>query len=229
MTQTDIGRGAGQPQRILTGFRWVPAMVRGLVRDVRVRWALEEAKLPYTEHLIGFEDQGTPEYRRLQPFGQVPVYREGSLELFESGAIVHHIAMQSPVLMPQDPAARSQTLTWMFAALNTMEVPIGSLCELDLFHPDEPWAKARRPALLEQALKRLGELDRVLVDREYLLDRFTAADILMTTVLRDLRETDLVSRFPALDAYYKRCNARPAAVKSLADHMAVFDTAAAGA
>jgi glutathione S-transferase len=223
MTRNDARRSGGQEQRILTTFRWVPEPVRGLVRDVRVRWALEEAGLSYSEHLIGFEDQDTAQYRHLQPFGQVPVYRDGELELFESGAIVLHIASQSAALMPHDEAGRLRTLTWMFAALNTVEPPVAMLVELDFFSAGEAWARERRPALVERALKRLGELDRELEGRDYFAGQFTVADILMTTVLRYLRNTDFVSRFPAVDAYFKRCNARPAAIKALADHMAVFD------
>ena len=225
MPRNDTDRSGSQAQRMLTTYRWVPEMVRGLVRDVRVRWALEEAGLPYSEHLIGFEDQDNPEHRRLQPFGQVPVYREGSLELFESGAIVLHIASESAVLMPQDEAGRQRTLVWMFAALNTMEPAIAMLVEIDFFCAGEAWTKERRPALEARALKRLGDLEREIEGRDYLAGQFTVADILMTSVLRYLRDTDLVSRFPALDAYLKRCNARPAAIKSMADHMAVFDVA----
>jgi glutathione S-transferase len=207
----------------ITTFRWVPEMVRGLVRDVRVRWALEEAGLPYQVRLIGFEDQNTPAYRRQQPFGQVPVYQEGELTLFESGAIVHHIAECSPALMPRDPGARARTLMWMFAALNSVEPAVAMLSEADLFSADEHWSKERRPALVARVESRFADLERELQDKEYLLDRFTAADILMTTVLRYLRHTELVGKFPALAAYHERCNNRPAARKALADHLATFD------
>ncbi len=210
------------PVRTLVAFRWVPEMVRGLVRDVRVRWALEEAGLPYRVRLIGFDNSATPAYRSLQPFGQVPAYQEGALNLFESGAIVHHIAQSSLALMPADAAGRSQTLVWMFAALNSIEPSVQMLGEVDLFAADESWAKERRPVLVERVEKKLGDLDRELRGREYLLDRFTAADILMTAVLRTLRHTQMVAQFPALAAYHARCNARPAARKAMADHLATF-------
>jgi glutathione S-transferase len=226
MTSNDIhSSGAGQA-RTLTAFRPVPEFVRGLVRDVRVRWALEEAGLSYQVKLIGSADQNTPAYRSLQPFGQVPAYQDGTLALFESGAIVHHIAARCAVLMPQDEAGRSRTLTWMFAALNSVEPVVQMLGEIDLFAAGEPWAKERRPAVMERVEERLGDLDRQLTDSEYLLDRFTAADILMTTVLHNLRHTDLVSKFPSLHAYYQRCNARSAARKAMADHMALFQSVA---
>lgn len=201
-------------------FGWVPEMVQGLVRDVRVRWALEEAGIAYEVSAV--QDQEAPHYRSLQPFGQVPAYEEGDLELFESGAIVHHIASGSPALMPADPEGRAQTLTWMFAALNTIEPQVAAYAELDFFHKGEAWIEQRRPVLEEMLNKRFNELEAALGDKPYLLGRFTAADILMTTVLRLLHDTDLVSRHPVLSAYVERCNARPASRKALADHMAFF-------
>src|SRR5438034_3991009 len=129
----------------VSAFRWVPPFARGLVRDLRVRWALEEACLPYEERLIGPEDQASDSYRRLQPFGQVPAYEEDGLVLFESGAIVLHVAERSETLMPCDPKRRARVTAWMFAALNTMEPRIQNLAEIDLFHAEEEWAKLRRP------------------------------------------------------------------------------------
>lgn len=219
---SDASYPDGGTRRILTAFRWVPEMVQGMVRDVRVRWALEEAGLSYEVHLIGMDELNTPAHRSLQPFGQIPVYQEDELTLFESGAIVHHIASSSPALMPQDAAGRSRTLTWMFAALNSVEPAVAALAEADFFGRDDPAALARRPALLERVEKKLDELDQHLADREYLLDRFGAADILMTTVLRMLRNTDAVARFPTLNAYFERCNARPASRRAMADHLAAF-------
>lgn len=218
MTATDNNLAIGT----LTTFRWVPEMVRGLVRDVRVRWALEEAGVPYQVKLIGFEDHGGPGYRHLQPFGQVPAYQEGELTLFESGAIVHHIAERSAALMPRDPGGRARTLVWMFAALNSVEPAVAALAEVDLYAANEDWAKTRRPALVARVESRLADLERELQGKQYLLDRFTAADILMTAVLRTLRHTDLVGQFPALAAYFERCNSRPAARKAMASHLATF-------
>ena len=206
----------------VSAFRWVPPFAQGLVREFRVRWALEEAGVAYEERLIGPEDQASESYRALQPFGQVPAYEEDGLVLFESGAIVLRVAERSVALMPSDPGGRARAKTWMFAALNTLEPPIQNLAELDLFHADEEWAKLRRPAAVEAARVRLEMLSSWLDGRDYLEGRFTAGDLLMTTVLRILRHTDLVAEIPVLEAYRLRCEARPAFQKALADHMAPF-------
>jgi glutathione S-transferase len=211
----------------VSAFRWVPPFARGLVRDLRVRWALEEAGLPYEERLIGPEDRTSESYRRLQPFGQVPAYEEDGLVLFESGAIVLHVAERSEALMPSDPGCRARVTAWMFAALNTMEPPIQDLAEIDLFHAEEEWARLRRPAAVEAAKARLTTLAGWLGERDHLEERFTAADLLMTTVLRILRHTDLVARMPVLEAFRLRCEARPAFQKALADQMAAFESAVA--
>jgi len=206
----------------LNAFRWVPPLAQGLVRDLRVRWALEEAGIPYQEKLIGPEDQATAAYRALQPFGQVPAIESGDLKLFESGAIVIHIAERSDALMPSDSNGRARTSAWVFAALNSVEPQIQNLAELDLFHAREAWAPLRRPTAVEGVQKRLGAVENWLGDRDYLEDRFTAADLMMTTVLRILRHTDLVSDRPALKAYQARCEARPAFQKAMADHLKPF-------
>jgi glutathione S-transferase len=206
----------------LTSFRWVPPFAQGLVRDLRVRWALEEAGLPYTQRLIGPEDQGTTAYRALQPFGQVPVYEEDGMVLFESGAIVLHIARKSEALMPADRTEQERVLTWAFAALNSVEPQVQNLAAIDLFYAGEAWAKARRPGALEAAKSRLASLSTWLEGRDYLEDRFTAADLLMTTVLRILRHTDVIAQMPVLEAYQRRCEARPAFGKALADQLASF-------
>ena len=132
----------------ISAFRWVPPFAQGLVRDFRVRWALEEAGLAYEERLIGPEDQASESYRALQPFGQVPAYEEDGLVLFESGAIVLHVAAKAPSLMPPDAEGRARMTTWMFAALNSIEPHVQRLAEIDLFHSKEEWAKTRRPAVL---------------------------------------------------------------------------------
>jgi glutathione S-transferase len=206
----------------VSAFRWVPPFAQGLVRDLRVRWALEEAGRTYEARLIGPEDQKTESYRHLQPFGQVPSYEENGLVMFESGAIVLHIAEQSEALMPPDPGGRARVTTWMFAALNTVEPHIQNLTEVDLFYAKEEWAKARRPSLVEAAQKRLTSLADWLKGREYLEDRFTAADLLMTTVLRTARHTELISAIPVLETYRLRCEARPAFQKALAAQLADF-------
>ncbi len=206
----------------VSGFRSVPPFAQGLVRDFRVRWALEEAGLPYEELLIGQEDQGTESYRALQPFGQVPAYQEDGFAMFESGAIVLHIAEQSEALMPKDAKGRARAITWMFAALNTIEPQVQNLAAIDLFAASEDWARQRRPKVVEAVTTRLADLSAVLDGRDYLEGRFTAGDLLMTTVLRILRHTDLVQQAPALENYRLRCEARSAFGKAMADHMASF-------
>lgn len=206
----------------VTAFRWVPPFAQGLVRDLRVRWALDEAGLPYEERLIGFEDQKTESYRRMQPFGQVPVYEEDGLVLFESGAIVLHIAEKSEVLMPSEPNARARTKTWVFAALNSLEQHVQNYTSLDVFFAKEEWAKQRRPSALEMLQGRLQDLARWMEGREYLEERFTAGDLMMSSVLRIMRDTDLLAKYPVLAAYQQRCEARPAFQKALAAQMAPF-------
>lgn len=207
----------------VTAFRWVPPFAQGSVRDIRVRWALEEAGLGYDAHLIGFEDQATPEYRAQQPFGQVPAFSDGKVEMFESGAIVLWIAQSSDALMPADDAGRAMVLTWLFAASNTIEPVVAQLAIIDLFNADKAWAQARRPEVEAILRKRLAELQAALGDRQWFAnDRFSAADILMTHVLRDLRHTDIVADYPALAAYVARAEARPAFQRALADQMKPF-------
>ena len=207
----------------VTAFRWVPPFAQGLVRDLRVRWALEEAGLPYQERLIGPEDQKSAAYRALQPFGQVPAFEEDGRTMFESGAIVMHIAERSEALMPASADKKNQVRTWMFAALNSIEPHILNLTEIDLFNADKEWAKERRPAVEKRVKTRLSELADRLAGKDYLVDlRFTAADLLMTAVLRILRHTDIVAGIPVLDAYRQRCEARPAFQKALAAQMRPF-------
>jgi glutathione S-transferase len=206
----------------VSALRWVPPAARGLVRDLRVRWALDEAGLSYKTKLIGPEEQKSKEYRAMQPFGQVPVYEEGELVLFESGAILLHIAERSDILLPTDPKARARATTWVFCALNSIEPHIQNLTLIDLFYADQEWAKQRRPGALEFAQKRLASLAESLGKRDYLEDRFTVADLLMTTVLRIPRHTDLVAQFPTLDAYRLRCEARPAFKRALDAQLADF-------
>jgi glutathione S-transferase len=206
----------------VNAFRSVPPFARGLVRDLRVRWALEEAGLPYETRLIGPEEQASKAYRALQPFGQVPTYEEDDLTLFESGAIVLHIAQRSPALMPANANGRARMTTWMFAALNSIEPHISNVVTLEVFHASEEWAKQRRPALLQMAQARLAALSNWLDGRDYLEDRFTAADLLMTTVLRVAHRAGLTATMPILEAYRLRCEARPAFQKALASQMADF-------
>jgi glutathione S-transferase len=206
----------------VTAYPWVPAFARGLVRDLRVRWALEEAGLTYWVKLIGAGEKASADYLAWQPFGQVPAYEQDGIKLFESGAIVLHVAEQSDVLMPTDAAGRARVRAWLFAALNSIEPPVQELVGMDLFHGDEAWVEQRRPQVEIFVKKRLGALAAWLGEREYLETRYTAADLLMVTVLRNLRHTDLLAHFPTLKAYGERCEARPAFQKALRDQMADF-------
>jgi glutathione S-transferase len=207
----------------VTAFAWVPPFAEGLVRDLRVRWALEEAGEPYDERLLKQGEQNSPDYCAIQPFGQVPVYEEDGLTLFESGAIVVHISERSEALLPRDPAARARAIQWIFAALNSIEPDVQSLASIDLFYGGEEWAKQRRPGARDLVEKRLDVLAARLGSAEYLDDdRFTSGDLMMTSVLRILRHTDLVTSRPALHAYQQRCEARPAFQKALADQIAPF-------
>ena len=207
----------------ITAFKWVPPFAQGLVRDLRVRWALEEAGLPYSEKLLGPGEQNSPAHRSVQPFGQVPVYEEDGLTLFESGAIVMHIAEKSEVLLPKDPAQRSRARTWMFAALNSVEPHVQNLTTIDLFFQNEEWAKQRRPAAEKLAQSRLEALASSLAGRDYLEGSFTAGDLMMASVLRFLRHTSMVADMPVLAAYQARCEARPAFARALAAQLAPFE------
>jgi glutathione S-transferase len=203
-------------------YRWVPPSVQGLVRDLRVRWALEEAGLPYEEQLVSFGEQSSESHRALQPFGQIPVYKEGELTLFESGAIVLQIAERSDALMPADPGARARVRQWIFSALNTIEPHIQQLVGNDLFRASDVWKNVNRPPVEQMVNKRLHELAARLNGHSFLEGSFTAADLMMSQVLRLLRHTSLVSEVPALAAYSLRCEARPAFTKALADQMRTF-------
>jgi len=206
----------------LTGFSWVPPFARGLVRDLRVRWALEEAGIPYNEKLISQEDKDAPEYRAVQPFGQVPVVEDDGLVLFESGAIVLRIAEGCEALCPRDDAGRAKMIQWVIAALNSIEPHIQNVATIDIFFAEEAWAKARRPGAEALAKLKLEALAKRLQGREYLEDRFTAGDLMMVTVLRNLRHTDLVSGHPVLGPYVARCEARPAFQRALKAQMESF-------
>jgi glutathione S-transferase len=207
----------------ITAFKWVPPFAQGLVRDLRVRWALEEIGLPYTENLLGPGDQNTPAHRAVQPFGQVPVYEEDGLTLFESGAILIHIGEKSEILLPKDPAKRARAFTWMFAALNSVEPHVQNLTTIDLFFANEEWAKLRRPGAEKLALARLNAVAASLEGRDYLEGEFTVADLLMISVLRNLRHTSMVKDIPALAAYQARGEARPAFQRALAAQLAHFE------
>ena len=202
-----------------TAFRWVPPFAQGFVRDLRVRWALEEAGLPYEVVLI---DGSTEDYRQWQPFGQVPAYRDDEVEMFESGAIVLRLAGMSEALAPRDPAALARVSTWIFAALNSIEPHTQNLLSLDSFYAGQPWTEGRRPSAKALLDMRLTSLANALGDKDYLEGRFTAGDIVMATVLRELEENGILKAYPNLDAYRARALARPAFAKALEDQLATF-------
>jgi len=208
----------------ISAFRWVPPFARGQVRDLRVRWALEEAGLPYQVRLLSFGDGDKPEYRALQPFGQVPIFQEDGLTLFETGAIVLHIGERCEALLPKQPDARAKAMQWVVAGLNSIEPHIMNVATLDLFYADQEWARLRKPSATEFAQRRLTGLANALGDKPFLDgERFTAGDLMMSTILRI--KPDLVTD-PRLTAYVERCTARPAFQRALDAQIGDFEEAA---
>lgn len=209
--------------REVTAYTWVPDFAQGFVKDLRVRWALEEAGMPYTERLIDHQQKLTPEHLARQPFAQVPVYRDEAGELFESGAIVLHIAEGSPALMPEDTAARARVTSWAFAALNSIEPHVANVTGTQLFHREAPWAEGYLESARAMMTARLKQLSRWLKARTYLeAERFTAADLLMASVVREIERDGGFERFPDLAAYCERCTARPAFTRALEAQLKVF-------
>lgn len=205
----------------VTAFDWVPDFARGYVRDLRPRWACEEIGLDYSEHLISAINRPADHFL-FQPWGQVPVLCDNGVRLFESGAILLHLAEKDARLMPRDPQARASTLAWLFAAYNSVEPMLFELGNVDLFAKDEEWAKLRRPSLIEFIQGRLGRLNDAMGDKAYLVDEFTVADIAMATVLREAVEAGLIAEQPRLQAYLDRCLARPAFQRALAAQLDAF-------
>lgn len=212
----------------LTAFRWVPPFAQGYVRDLRIRWALEEAGLPYEEVLIDGEVQASPGYRHWQPFGQVPAYRDEAVEMFESGAVVLHIADKSEVLAPREAAGRARVSTWVLAALNSIEPHAQNRLTWDGPQAGEAWAKEQCGKADAMIDGRLASLAAWLGDKDYLEGRFTAGDLIMTTVLRELVDCGVLARFPTLDAYVRRCEARPAFGRAMEAQMRTFRENAPG-
>lgn len=206
----------------LTAFNWVPPFARGQVRDLRVRWALEEAGVDYAERLFDPREPRPEAYLAEQPFDQVPAYREGDLVLFETGAILLHVGGRCDALLPVDPIARARATAWVFAALNSVEPAFQQLASIDLFAAGAAWTAERRPQVEEMVQTKLERLDRRLDGRDWLEERFTAGDLMMATVLRILGHTDLVADHPRVADYHARCQARPAFERALAAQIAAF-------
>jgi glutathione S-transferase len=205
----------------ITAFDWVPDLARGLVRDLRVRWALEEVSQSYDVRCLRFGAQKESAHRVLQPFGQVPTYEEDGLVLFESGAIVLHVAERHAGLLPDDGNARARAIEWMFAALNTIEPPIWDRVFATVMERDENWSKPRLPSVENRIRERLGELSERLGDAEWLDGAFSAGDLMMASVLRIPRGA-IVEEYPNLAAYVARGEARPAFKRALNAQMAGF-------
>jgi glutathione S-transferase len=209
----------------ITAFESSPDRGRGQARDMRVRWALEEASLPYDVRLVSFAAMKAPAHLALHPFGQIPTFEDGDLALFESGAIVLHIAERHAGLLPTDANARSRAIAWMFAALNTMEPPIVELGMAMLFERDKHWYAERLPMLQQRVRVRLGELSRRLGDADWLDGAFSAGDLMMVTVLRRLNSSSLLGEYPELAAYVARAEARSAFRRAFDAQLAVFEAA----
>jgi glutathione S-transferase len=211
----------------LTTYAWVPDFAAPLMRAFRVRWALEEAGLPYAVRTVALGlEQKSPEHLARQPFGQAPAIEEGGLTLFESGAIALYVAEKSEALLPRDPIGRQRATAWVFAALNSVEIWILQLASIDFFHADEAWSKEHRPQLEKQVRERLGQLEQALGPKDYLEGRFTVGDLMMADVLRILDHTDLLAAYPRLAAYKARCQARPAVARALQAQVDGFKKAA---
>lgn len=206
----------------ITAFALSPDQGQGLARDMRVRWALEEVNQPYDVRLVSFKEMKQPAHLALQPFGQIPTYEEGDLALFETGAIVLHIAQRHPGLLPIDANARARAITWMFAALNTMELPIVEFDQAPFVVGDKPWFNEFLPVLEDRVRIRLNELSRRLGDADWLDGEFSAGDLTMVTVLHRLDGSGLVEEYPNLSAYVARSKARPAYKRAFDAQLAVF-------
>jgi glutathione S-transferase len=206
----------------ITGYEWVPDFARGFVRDLRPRWACEEAGIPYRERLANISDK--PDWLlATQPWGQVPIMRDGDVTLFESGATLMHLGEMSEVLLPSEPQARGEAISWLFGAFNSVEPAMFEFTNVTVFARDQEWAKLRRPSLEEFVARRLAPLEQRLGGRDWLADRFTIADIAMVTVLRQIGGSKLLAAHPAVEAYVARGMERPAFKQAMADQLAAFD------
>jgi glutathione S-transferase len=205
----------------ITAFERSPDGGKGLARDTRVRWALEEAAQPYEVRLVSFSAMKEPAHLALHPFGQIPTYEEGDLALFETGAIVFHIAEHHAGLLPKDADARARAITWMFAALNTVEPPILELVIVKFLEGDKPWSKERLPLVVGRIRERLEQLAARLGDADWLDGAFSAGDLLMVSVLLRLKPSGILDEYPNLAAYVARGEARPAYKRAFAAQLAI--------
>jgi glutathione S-transferase len=211
----------------LTTYKWVPDFAAPLMRAFRVRWALEEAGLPYMVRTLALgPEQRSPEHLARQPFGQAPAIEEDGLTLFESGAIALYVAEQSERLLPKDRIDRERATAWLFAALNSVEIGIQQLAGLDFFHAKEDWTKEWRPQIEKLVRDRLGMLEKALDGKDYLEGKFTVGDLMMVDVLRIIDHTHLVDTYPHLSAYKRRCEARPAFQRAMKAQIDGFKDAA---
>ncbi|MFC3678450.1 glutathione S-transferase family protein [Ferrovibrio xuzhouensis] len=206
---------------IITAFERSPDGGKGLARDTRVRWALEEVGQPYDVRLVSFQALKEPAHLALTPFGQIPTFENGNFTLFESGAIVLHIAEHYEGLLPKDSVARTRAITWMFAALNTVEPPILDLVTANIFEGDKPWAQERTPLVKDRIRVRLRQLSSYLEGADWLDGAFSAGDLMMVSVLLRLRMSGMLDEYPSLAAYVSRGEARPAYRRAFAAQLAV--------
>jgi glutathione S-transferase len=213
----------------ITAFRWVPPFAEGLVRDLRLRWALEEIERPYRVRLLDATKPRPAEYFCEQPWGQVPIYKDKDVQLFESGAILIHLGLQDERLLPSDKASQMRGIAWLVAALNSIEPAIFPLLMTDTFNRGEAWTVDARPKFLDRLEGRLKCLSDSLGDKEWLEDRFTIGDLMMVAVLRQLRDKGIVEKYPNVDALMERAQARPAFQRALADQLSVYEQAKEGA
>jgi glutathione S-transferase len=205
----------------ITAFERSPDGGKGLARDTRVRWALEEVGQPYEVRLVSFPAMKEPAHLVLHPFGQIPTYEEGNLTVFETGAIVFHIAEQNAGLLPKDAHARARAITWMFAALSTVEPPILDLSTAKIVEGDKSWTQERLPLVMDRIRARLGQLSARLDDADWLDGAFSAGDLLMVSVLLRLRMSGILDEYPNLAAYVARGEARPAYRRAFAAQLAI--------
>ena len=211
-----------QPRPVVTAFNWVPEFARGLVRDLRVRWALEEIGRPYDSELLNARAPRPEDYLARQPFGQVPAFRDGGLDLFETGAILLYLGERDERLLPAAGQARWDAIAWLFSALNSVEPFVQRIALYDLFHKDKPWVPEARTVSVELCRKKLARVDHALEGKDWLAGQFSVADIAMVTVLNNLRHTELVRQHPVLAAYHQRGTERPAYKRALDAQYADF-------